>query len=345
MVKALKHTTREWARRRLGGGEGAGRLGSWSQIPCRDGKGSLVNSAIMRDEDSAIDYHVHTHFSDGLAGPGEVILVAAGLGITCLSITDHDCVDAHREPGVLEAAAAAGVRLISGVEVDCHADGRELEILGYGFDPHHPPLVGRLARVQAQRRTRFAFFCEGLARAGEPVVPEQVLSGATRVPIKVHLYRALLAAGRTYRGGYHEYKAQLDDLGPAPPLEKPSIGEAVSLVVGAGGYALLAHPLYFARHTLIPRLVDIAASAGCVGVELGYPYTFGEKGLPPAEVEAGLGALLRALPRVFPGGYVASMGTDTHDLLEWSERRKLLGAQRLIFSEARSNGARSPLPG
>jgi len=189
-------------------------------------------------------------------------------------------------------------------------------------------LVARLAGVQAERRERFAFYCEGLARRGEPVNPRQ--AGATRVPIKVHLYRALAAAGRTYPGGYREFKADLASLGPAPGLDKPSLEEAVSLIHGAGGQAVLAHPLYFVRHTPIEELLAIVAAAGCQGVELDYPYTFGEKGLPAAEVKAGLAALWALLPRVFPGGCLRTQGSDTHDLAEWPERLSFLRS----FSQA-----------
>lgn len=270
------------------------------------------------------DLHVHTHYSDGLAAPAEVVRAAAAVGVTRLSITDHDCLDAHREPEVRAAAGSLGVELVPGVEVDCLYRGRELEILGYDFDPEDHALVGRLASVQRERRSRFGFYAEGLARLGEPIRPDRVLSGATRVPIKVHLYRALAEAGRTFPGGYREFKALLDSLGPGPAIDKPSLEEAVSLVRGAGGHAVLAHPLYFLKHTPMAELLEAAAAAGCEGVELTYPYTFGEKGLGEGEVIEGLASLHAELERAFPKGALHTRGTDTHDLAEWSARLALV---------------------
>lgn len=270
------------------------------------------------------DLHLHSHLSDGLASPAEVVRAGASLGIKRLSITDHDCLHAHRDPVAAEAARSMGVELVPGVEVDCEQGGRELEILGYGFDPWDEALSARLDAVQVERRARFTFYCEGLAARGEPVESGHVLSGETRAPIKVHLYRVLLAVGRTFPGGYHEFKNTLDTLGPAPEIHKPSLEEAVALVRGAGGHAVLAHPLFFARRTPVRELLTAVAAAGCVGVELDYPYVFGEKGLPEAEVQAGLAALRAELPRSFPRGCLCTLGSDTHDLSEWPERLALL---------------------
>jgi len=279
------------------------------------------------------DWHVHTHHSDGFASPEEVIRRAAELGLTRVAITDHDCIEAHRGERYAAFAQTHGLFLIPGVEIDCRLGDDETEVLGLGFDPDYAPLVERLERIGAERTARFRFYCERLAAAGEPVEPDAVLTEHVKVPIKVHLYRYLAAAGRSFDGGYREFKAALDALGESPEVDKPTIEESVSLIRDADGYALLAHPLFFAERFGLETLLEAGRDAGCVGAELFYPYDFGEKGLATERVREGYRELLRLLPEVFPSGAEASRGTDMHDLDEWPARlaaverweRELLG--------------------
>ena len=68
-----------------------------------------------------IELHCHTTVSDGTLTPGELVELAASLGITHLAITDHDSTG-----GVKEAARACGSRdivLIPGVEMSAKFRG------------------------------------------------------------------------------------------------------------------------------------------------------------------------------------------------------------------------------
>jgi predicted metal-dependent phosphoesterase TrpH len=140
------------------------------------------------------------------------------------------------------------------------------------------------------------------------------------VPIKVHLFRALLAAGVRFDEGYKQFKAQLVALGEAPHVDKPELGEVVGLVRDAGGTAVLAHPLYYRDDIGLERLVRAGAEAGCVGVELVYPYRYGPKGIPRQEAEAGMAELFRLVGRFFPEDALLTRGTDMHEPSEWGDR-------------------------
>jgi predicted metal-dependent phosphoesterase TrpH len=287
----------------------------------------------MRQRATRSDWHVHTWLSDGLASPAEVLRAAAAVGLEEIAITDHDGVDAHLGAdgeALARLAPGLGVRLVTGVEIDCtlgEGDARECEVLGYAFDPGHDGLVERLARVQAQRLARFRFYGEGLARL-HGVELDLALPTATRAPMKVHLHRLALAAGIAPPGGYLEFKAALAALGPPPPVDRPSLAEAARLLRGAGGIALLAHPLYYAEPVGLEPLLAAGAAAGCAGAELVYPYHYGKKGLPETRVGGWMAELRRLLARYFPRGAVTTSGTDVHDPAEWAERLAALDRWR-----------------
>jgi predicted metal-dependent phosphoesterase TrpH len=252
-----------------------------------------------------------------------VLRRAAALGLTELAITDHDCLDVHLEEELGALSRELGLVLRTGTELDVLLDGEDAEILGYDFDPQHPALKARVAGVQAQRWERYHHDRDALARAGEPIGADGALAPHTRVPIKVHIFRALHAAGREFEGGYKGFARHLDALNP-PPMDKPTLDEAVQLIVDAGGYALIAHPLYFADDIGLDRLLAAGSAAGCAGVERYYPYDYGWKAMPLPQVLAGLEELDRLIAVHFPEDPVLSRGSDVHIVGEWAARLALL---------------------
>lgn len=63
-----------------------------------------------------LDLHTHSTASDGQYSPTELVHLAANIGVTVLSLTDHDTT-----AGLAAAQAAAldqGIQLIPGIELD-----------------------------------------------------------------------------------------------------------------------------------------------------------------------------------------------------------------------------------
>jgi len=284
------------------------------------------------------DWHAHTHLSDGRASPAEAARAALDLGLRHLAITDHDCIDAHLDEQLGGLVAGTGLELIAGVEIDCTLEDLSIEILGYRFDPHDRVLGRRLREIQIARRERVRFLAEGLARSGEPVDPEALLAGETVAFLKVHLYKVLEAAGRTFAGGYREFKDQLAELGSPPSVPTPTAEEAVRLICDAGGYALLAHPLYYLQRRDPRWLLTGIRAAGCLGVEFAYPYDYGSDGLARDEVAEAYGRLREALVEVFPSGALRSRGSDVHDPAEWRGRLERVAE----WEQALASGAGRP---
>ena len=82
-----------------------------------------------------IDLHTHTaHSSDGALTVPELLQYAEQSGVTVLSITDHDKVDAYEDLENNATRALFSGKIIKGVEIGALYNGVKLEILGYGFD-------------------------------------------------------------------------------------------------------------------------------------------------------------------------------------------------------------------
>ena len=80
-----------------------------------------------------MDLHMHSYYSDdGEFSPEELVRQCAMSGIRVMSIADHNSVRAN-DAG-RQAARRAGIRYVSGIEIDCTFRGVNLHVLGYGFD-------------------------------------------------------------------------------------------------------------------------------------------------------------------------------------------------------------------
>ena len=76
------------------------------------------------------DFHLHSHYSDGILSPADLVAKASANHVQVLALTDHDTTE-----GVPEALAAGekmGVRVIPGVEISVDLpNGSDAHILGY----------------------------------------------------------------------------------------------------------------------------------------------------------------------------------------------------------------------
>ena len=81
-----------------------------------------------------IDLHTHTTHSDGSFSVRELLQEAEKIGLTLLSITDHNKISAYEELQNSEIRNLFRGRIITGVELTTTYKGETVEILGYNFD-------------------------------------------------------------------------------------------------------------------------------------------------------------------------------------------------------------------
>ena len=81
-----------------------------------------------------IDIHSHTTYSDGSFSVKELLNEAERIGLSLLSITDYNTIDAYYEIKDSNIRNIFSGNIISGTEITTTYKGETIEVLGYGFE-------------------------------------------------------------------------------------------------------------------------------------------------------------------------------------------------------------------
>jgi len=219
-----------------------------------------------------IDLHTHSTASDGTDTPAELVRKAAEADLGAVALTDHDTFSGI--PEAEEAAEAAGVQLIPGVEISAVADGIPFHLLAYFCTADYVPLNAELALNVDDRVPRAMEITRRLAEAGLPITWDDVMAhvptGATvgrphladtlvdagAVADRSEAFERYLKDGTPYVVGHHYVQHM----------------EALALVEGAGGVAVFAHPGAHKRGLVVPiPVIEQMAEAGLAGLEVDHP--------------------------------------------------------------------------
>jgi 3',5'-nucleoside bisphosphate phosphatase len=242
-----------------------------------------------------IDLHVHTTASDGALSPSDIVLQARAAGLSHFSITDHDTVAGLEAGG--DAARTAGLTLIAGIEISSVADGRDVHVLGYFFDPGAACLHRFLGQQREERLRRVREMGARLAALGVPIDVAPILADADRGKSvgRPQVATALQSAGHVATRD-EAFRRFLESGAPAfVPRCGATPAEVIAIVHDAGGIASLAHPGLTRRDDLIPSL----AGAGLDAIEVRHP-----------DHDAATEARYRALAHEL--GVLVSGGSDFH---------------------------------
>lgn len=219
-----------------------------------------------------IDLHTHTTHSDGTFTPRALVELGARIGLSALAITDHDSVG-----GVAEALTAGrdlGVEVLPGVEINLEHGQVTLDLLGYF--PGAPPggeLERTLVELRRYRDVRNAQILERLRELGYPVSTEELAAiaggGAAGRP---HIGEAMRRRGYV-QSITEAFQRFLRRGAPAwVDRRRLSLSEAVRLIRGADGLAVIAHPgIIRADEEGLARIVRDARRCGVSGLECYYP--------------------------------------------------------------------------
>jgi predicted metal-dependent phosphoesterase TrpH len=221
----------------------------------------------MESETAPCDLHIHSAYSDGTMSPRDIVSYAHAVGLSAVSITDHDTVNAQAE--ALEAGAACGIEVVTGIEFSIEEEGSSIHILGYCFDHTNRALVESLEDLARARVSRAEEIVRKLEALGISMPFEAVLAEAGRGSVgRPHIARVLRKRGHV--SSVSDACARyLSDSAPCHvPKKVLPLGEVVRLLSGAGGVAVWAHPGWnIKREDLVDRLV----ASGVRGVEVWHP--------------------------------------------------------------------------
>jgi len=208
------------------------------------------------------DLHLHTNFSDGTYTPEELAAHGKRVGLAAMALTDHDTIEGCERM----AAACAGLEIefIPGTELTAEVDGTELHLLGYFLDTKNPELISETGKFQTVRQDRIREMVARLNEKGIPLRAETVFEIANcRSPGRPHVGRALISE-KFCKSMDEAFERFLKKGKPAwVPKFKISALDAIELIHGAGGLAVMAHPGLNRSDSIIPGLVE----AGMDGIE------------------------------------------------------------------------------
>jgi len=219
-----------------------------------------------------IDLHAHTTYSDGTFSPEESVAHARGVGLTVLSISDHDSTEGL--PRAFAAAEGTGLEVVPGVEFSALYDGGGVHVLAYWMDLDHEEFQAELRRLRDDRLARGEQMVRKLQALGHPIVLRRVRELAKGGNIgRPHVAHALVEAGvvATIK---QAFTTDLIGTGGKGHVEKHAIHpvEAVRLIKRAGGVAVMAHPALWRDGVPAPdELIEEMVEAGLDGLEADHP--------------------------------------------------------------------------
>ena len=218
-----------------------------------------------------IDLHTHSTASDGSCPPERLIEIALGTGLTALALTDHDTLDGL--PRARASAEGTRLRFIPGVEIEIETDTGEFHLLGIGLSGDVGALVEALSRVQAARRSRNLRMVEKMKAGGIPITMQEVTETAGGdIVSRAHFARVLVR--KKVVGSIDAAFKRL--IGKGLPFYEPraclELREATMLIRGAGGIAVIAHPVSLGlQGPALRAYVSACRDQGVAGIEAWHP--------------------------------------------------------------------------
>jgi len=189
-----------------------------------------------------IDLHTHTNASDGLLSPVELIKRAINNKVKVLSITDHDTFSGYTS--VIDYAKENNLILIPGVEISAIWRGKLVHVVGLNFDTFNQDLIQGIAKEREFQRNRIEEIGVNLEGIGVKDLRRRAKSQAGNAN-KINLWHyanILLEDG--YKNDIFKGVKFCSGIGKklGYKLSGTTMDLAVSLIKGAAGIPVLAHP-------------------------------------------------------------------------------------------------------
>jgi 3',5'-nucleoside bisphosphate phosphatase len=209
-----------------------------------------------------IDLHSHTNESDGSCSPAQLVEEAVRAGVTTLGITDHDTFAGFDQ--AIRVAAAAGLKLVCGIELSTKLHGHSVHLLGYFLGENGlADFREWVLDLQASRRERNVRLAERLRQLGFDITIEEAEARGRGMTGRPHFAQIMVEKGyvASIRQAFDDY---LDESAQGYVFRRePQFAEGVQQIRKAGGIASLAHPVRVKGNVpaLMPELRDSGLNA------------------------------------------------------------------------------------
>ena len=214
------------------------------------------------------DFHCHSTASDGTFTPQDLVLRAHEKGVTTLSLTDHDTVSGLEK--AKQQAHDLGMQFINGIELSANWQKHCLHIVGLGIDPTYEPLVKITDYLQTLRTERAEKMSAKLEKKQIFGAFDAVkLAAGEGMITRTHFADFLVSQHHvdTQQEAFDRYLAQGKPAFVATIW--PELHEVINWITGAGGIAVIAHPLrYKLSANWMNRLLFDFKESGGQGLEV-----------------------------------------------------------------------------
>ena len=191
------------------------------------------------------DYHIHTHYSDGVFSPEKIVDLALEAGLEAIALTDHDNVLSYGVAKEYLKKKDVNLKLIQGIEVNTLYKEYEVHILGYFPDVNNNDFKA-LLKTQQQARIKQTKEILALLNKKEGIkinfedVKNMVAEGGSIG--RPHIAKAITNAGGT-SNVMEAYSKYIHRDSPVY-IERKTVSpfDAVEVIYDAGGIPVIAHP-------------------------------------------------------------------------------------------------------
>jgi len=135
--------------------------------------------------ETLVDFHTHSHFSDGVLAPVALVERARDRRVSTLALTDHDTTAGLDEARA--ACQAAAIEFVPGVELSAVWRGQTIHVVGLQIDALHGGLQTHMSHVLERRQARLGEIGERLEKRarlpGRELAAAPVSRAAPRFPL------------------------------------------------------------------------------------------------------------------------------------------------------------------
>ena len=229
-----------------------------------------------------IDLHMHTNNSDGTLSPKEVIDEAKKNGVSVISITDHDTIDAYTDE-LFEYAKSKNIELITGIEVSTKSHGVGIHVLGYNIDIHNNEFRDNLFKLRNIRHKYLHDVGEKLDELGYVLNVEELdkIKSVTKAHIALDIVNNPVNKEKLLRDfnkvpNKGEFIETIMNEGCPAYVKKEVVtpSDAAKIIRQAGGKVVLAHPVAYIHQDNLKDndILEIIKEMNADGIEANYMF-------------------------------------------------------------------------